>query len=99
VSLLEILVFRVLEAHVDQTESYYIGTDLGHQVVLVIQVLQDLQTFLCELIVLVVLRGIENNHRQNDADNSENESVQFDNRLRHLSGGDLFLKVNKLLGL
>jgi len=63
VSLLEILVVRVLEAHVNQTESNYIGTDLGHQVVLVIQVLQDLKTFLCELIVLVVLRGIKNNHR------------------------------------
>ena len=61
-SLLEILVVRVLEAHVNQTESNYIGTDLGHQVVLVIQVLQDLKTFLCELIVLVILRSIKNNH-------------------------------------
>lgn len=66
---------------------------------LVVQVLQVLQAFLREFVVLVVLRSVEDDNREDHGDNCEDKPIQLDDRLRHLSGRDLLFKVYQLLRL
>lgn len=50
------------------------------------EVLQNDMRLLAELVVLVVLSGIEDNHCKDHKDDAEDEAVQFDDGSRHFSG-------------
>ena len=64
-----------------------------------VQVLQVLHALLRELVVLIVLRGVEDDHREDHTDYGEDKPIQLDDRLWHLFGGDLFFEVYQLLRL
>ena len=66
---------------------------------LVVQILEILQALLRELVVLIIMCSVEDDHRENHAKDGEDEPIQLDDGLRHLFCGDLLLKVNQLLRL
>ena len=63
------------------------------------QVLQNDLRLLTELVVLVVLSGVENDNGKDHQNDAVDETVQLYDGSRHFSGRDLLLEVNQLLTL